>query len=36
MMAWISPVSSRSLSDLPLWFGVILTGLSSGMTDGLP
>ena len=36
MMAWISPDSSRSLSDLPLVFGLRLTGLSIGMTEGLP
>ena len=36
MMAWISPASRRSLSDLPLVLGFLFTGLSIGMTEGLP
>jgi hypothetical protein len=36
IMAWISPVSRSSLSDLPLLFGLMLSGFNSGMTEGLP
>ena len=34
-MAAISPAASRSLSDLPLVFCLMLTGLSIGITDGI-